>query len=101
MEVPDMLQQHGAGYHAAFVTRQILQKLKLSRQESDVLAAAAGAARHQVNREIAHAQDGLFDNGITASAKRLDTRQQFDEGKRFDQIIIAPGSQAAYPIVDL
>src|SRR3979411_2333306 len=38
MKIPDMLQQHGAGYHAAFVTRQILQKLKLPRHESDVLA---------------------------------------------------------------
>src|SRR5882757_10204549 len=33
MKIPDMLQQHGAGYHAAFVARQILQKLKLPRQE--------------------------------------------------------------------
>src|SRR3981189_40716 len=35
MKIPDVLQQHGAGYDAAFVARQILQKLKLPRQESD------------------------------------------------------------------
>ena len=51
-------------------------------------------------REIADTQDGLLDNGVTASAKRLDARQQFDERKRLDQIVIAPGTQAAHPIVD-
>src|SRR3981081_3307290 len=39
MKIPDVLQQHGAGYDAAFVTRQILQKLKLPRKERDTLAA--------------------------------------------------------------
>ncbi len=45
-------------------------------------------------------QNGLLDDGVTASAKRLDARQQFDEGKRLDQIVIAPGPQATHPIVD-
>src|SRR6266576_3456590 len=65
------------------------------------LAAPAGGPRHQVDREIADPQDGLLNDGVAASAKRLDARQQFDERKRLDQIVIAPGAQATHPIVDL
>src|SRR5713101_5012341 len=101
MKIPDVLQQHCPRHNAAFVANQILQKLEFPRQKKNVLAASAGGPRHQVDREIADMQDGLLDNGVTASAKRLDARQQFDEGKRLDQIVIAPGTQAADPIVDL
>src|SRR5882724_5299934 len=101
MKVPDVLQQHGPGYDATFVANQILEKLKLPGEKHNILAAPAGGPRHQVDREIADTQDGLLDNGVTASAKRLDARQQFDERKRLDQIVIAPGTQATHPIVDL
>src|SRR4029453_16306487 len=101
MKVPDVLQQHGPRYDAAFVANQILQKLKFPGKKKNVLAAPAGGSRHQVDREIADTQDGLLDDGVAAPAKRLDARQQFDEGKRLDQIVIAPGTQAAHPIVDL
>src|SRR6267143_439915 len=100
MKIPDVLQQHCPGYDAAFVANQILQKLEFPRKKHNVLAAPAGGPRHQVDREIADTQDGLLDNGVTASAKRLDARQQFDERKRLDQIVIAPGTQATHPIVD-
>src|SRR5450759_1294538 len=100
MKIPYVLQQHCPGYDAAFVAHQILQKLEFPRKKRNVLAASAGDPRHQVDREIADTQYGLFDNGVTASAKRLDARQQFDERKRLDQIVIAPGSQATHPIVD-
>src|SRR6266566_6844767 len=101
MKIPDVLQQHCPGYDAAFVAHQILQKLEFPRKKKNVLAASAGGPRHQVDREIADPQDGLLDDGVAASAKRLDARQQFDEGKGLDQIVIAPGTQAAHPIVDL
>ena len=97
MKIPDVLQQHCPGYDAAFVAHQILQKLEFPRKKRNVLAAPAGGPRHQVDREIADAQDGLLDDGVTAPAKRLDARQQFDERKRLDQIVIAPGTQATHP----
>src|SRR5450755_3698754 len=100
MEIPDVLQQHRPGYDAAFVANQILQKLEFPGKKYNTLAAPAGGPRHQVDGEIADPQDGLFDDGVAAPAKRLDARQQFDERKRFDQIVIAPGAQAAHPIVD-
>src|SRR6267154_5467737 len=91
MKIPDVLQQHCPGYDAAFVANQILQKLKFPRKKKNVLAASAGGPRHQVDGEITDTQDGLLDDGVTASAKRLDARQQFDKGKTLDQIVIAPG----------
>src|SRR5882757_2666431 len=100
MKIPDVLQQHGAGYDAALITRQIIQKLKLPRQESDILAAPADGPRHQVDREIADTQDGFLGDGVAAAAKRLDARQQFHERKRLDQIVVAPGTQAPHPVVD-
>src|SRR5258705_1779322 len=100
MKVPDVLQQHCPGYDAAFVANQILEKLELPGKKKNVLATAAGGPRHQVEREIADTQDRLLDNGVTASAKRLDARQEFEERKRLDQIVIAPGAQATHPIVD-
>src|SRR6266850_7816381 len=100
MKIPDVLQQHRPGYDAAFVANQILQQLEFPREKKDRLAAPAGGPRHQVDREIADPQDGLLDNGVAASAKRLDPRQQFDERKRLDQIVIAAGPQATHPIVD-
>src|ERR1700720_2184663 len=100
MEIPDVLQQHGPGYHAAFVANQILQKLEFPRKKKNRLAAPAGGPRHQVRREIADPQDGFLDNGFTASAQRLDARQQFDKGKRLDQVVIPAGTQATDPIVD-
>src|SRR6202158_1724518 len=101
MKIPDMPQQHCPRYYAALVANQILQKLEFPRKKKNVLAASAGGPRHQVDGEIADPQDGFLYDGVTASAKRLDARQQFDEGKRLDQIVVAPGTQAAHPIVDL
>src|ERR1700694_2587729 len=72
MKIPDVLQQHGPGYDAALVAHQILQKLELPGQQKNVLAAPAGGPRHQVDREVADAQDGLLGNDVTAPAERLD-----------------------------
>src|SRR4051812_42079743 len=66
MKIPDLLQQHCPGHDAALVANQIFQKLKLSREKNNFLAAAAGGPRHQVDCEITDAQDGLLDNGIAA-----------------------------------
>src|SRR5258708_7122846 len=75
MKVPDVLQQHGPGYDAAFVAHQILQQLKFLGQKQDVLAAPAGGPRHQVDREIADPQNGLLDDGVAPPPQRLDARQ--------------------------
>src|SRR5712675_2316951 len=42
VKIPDVLQQHGPGYDAAFVANQILEKLELAGKKHNVLAAPAG-----------------------------------------------------------
>src|SRR6266550_167981 len=100
MKIPDVLQQHCPGHDAALVAHQILQKLEFPGKKQNVLAASAGGPRYQVDREIADTQDGFLDKGVAAPAQRLEARQQFDERKRLDKIVIAAGPQAAHPVVD-
>src|SRR5690349_4743771 len=100
VKVPDMLQQHGARHHAAFIAREIFQELKLPGKKVDILAAPAGGSRDQVNRKIADAQDGLLGDGVAAPAKRLEASQQLDEREWLDQIVVATGAQTANPVVD-
>src|SRR5579883_1661012 len=101
MQVPDMLQQHRARHHAAFISHQIFEQLKFLRQQHQLLAAPARGTRDQVDREIADAQDGFLGDRLAAAEQRLQPRQQLDEGERLDQVIVAAGTQAAHAIVDL
>src|SRR5215469_7816642 len=89
MKVPHVLQQHGAGYDAAFIAHQIFQQLEFLGKKFDAPAAPAGGPRDQVDREVAHAQDGLLRDGVAAPAERLETGQQLNEGKRLDQVVVA------------
>src|SRR5450432_2594843 len=101
MEIPHVLQQHGAGDDLALVANQIFEHLEFPRQQLDVAAAAAHRARHQVHLEIADPQHRFLHDGGAAPAERLHASQQFREGKRLDEIVVAAGAQAAYAIVDL
>src|SRR5438046_1802065 len=53
VQVPDMLQQHGARYDAALIAHQILQQLEFAGQQLDLLAAPACGAVDQVDGEVA------------------------------------------------
>src|SRR5215831_4956459 len=48
MQIPYVLQQHRPRNDVTFVTDQILENLKLPRQQVDVPAAAAHGSRHQI-----------------------------------------------------
>ena len=72
---PDVLQQHCPRYDAAFVANQILKKLEWGKKKN-VLATPAGSPRNRLDDDIADTQNSLLDNGVTASAKRLDAREE-------------------------
>jgi hypothetical protein len=72
-----------------------------SRQEFDVVTGARRGPRHEVEFEIADPQHRLLDDGIAAPRQRLDAREQFREGERLDEIIVAAGAKPPHPIVDL
>src|SRR5262249_25816097 len=100
MQVPHVLQQHRARDRSPLVADQILEYLELARQQIEGAAAALARARDEVELEIADAQHGFLDHRGAAPGQRLDAREQFREGKRLDQIVVAAGAQAAYPLVD-
>src|SRR5262249_28174307 len=75
MQIPYMLQQHGARHDVTFVANQILENLKFSRQQVDVPAAAAHGSRHEVEFKIADTQHRFLDDGGAAPSQGLHTRQ--------------------------
>src|SRR5262249_33447991 len=80
MQVPDVLQQHGARDDAAFVAHQILQQLEFAGKQIDFVTAPAGRTVDQVDREVPDPQNGLLGDDVAAPAKRLEARQQLDKG---------------------
>src|SRR6266481_1756959 len=101
MQIPDMLQQHRSGNNLAFVANQILKNLELAWQQFYFQVTAAHCPGHQVHLEITNAQHGFLDDGRASSGESFDARQQFREGKWFDQVIVATGAQSTHPIIDL
>src|SRR3954447_229565 len=101
VQIPDMLEQHRTRDDAALVADEIFEQLEFPRQQRNLPAAAARAPRDQVDGEIADPQDRLLGNGVAAPAECLQPRQQFGEGERLDEIIVAAGAQAAHAVVDL
>ena len=65
------------------------------------MTGARRGPRHEVEFEIADPQHRLLDDGIAAPRQRLDAREQFREGERLDEIIVAAGAKPPHPIVDL
>src|SRR5215467_6233949 len=100
MQVPYMLQQHGARDRLTAITCQIRQQSKFARQQFDLSPAATGDPRKQIDLQIADAQHRLLDHRCAAPGKRVDPRQHLAECKRLDQIIITACTQAAHAIVD-
>src|SRR5882757_3516347 len=63
MQIPDVPKQHRTGYDAAFVAHQIFQQFEFPGQQKNILAAPRRGPRHQIDGEIADAQDGFLDDG--------------------------------------
>src|SRR3569833_65960 len=63
MIVPDVLQQHGAGYDLAGVAHQVLEELELLGLQRDLTGAPGGLARQQIDVKVADAEARL---GTTA-----------------------------------
>ena len=101
MQIPHMLQQHGARNHATLVAREIFEQLELLRQQRNLAAAAARRPRDQIDRQISDPQDGLLGNGLAAAAERLQPRQQFDIGERLDQLLLNAGPTVTGAVLDL
>src|SRR5262249_3933450 len=101
VQIPYMLQQHRSRNDPAVIANEVLENLKFARQQLDFFAPAGRRSRYEVELEVADAQHRFLDDGRTAPGERLDPRQEFREGKRLDEVIVAAGTQATHPVVDL
>src|SRR5215472_7262265 len=100
MQIPHMLQKHGARDHLTGVSRQIRQEAKLSRQQFDFSTATTRHSSEQIDLQIADTQHRFLDDGGAATGEGIDARQHFAERKRLDQIVVAARTQTAHAIVD-
>ena len=84
----------------AGVAQQVFEQRELARAQLDRLRAALHLARQQVEREVAGRQPGRLGGAGRAADERLHARQQFREGERLGQVVVAARLQAADAIVD-
>ncbi len=99
VEVPDLLQQHGARHDLSGVAHQVFEDLQLLRQQFDALAGARDVAAQQIDLEVAdlerrHRRDGR------PSGEGADARQKLGEGEGLDQIVVGAGFEAFDAVVD-
>ena len=52
MELPNLLEQHGASHHTAGVAHQIFEQAELARLQLDLLPGAPDLATDQVHLEV-------------------------------------------------
>src|SRR5689334_18841789 len=88
--VPDLLEQHGAGYDPPFVASEIFEKQILSRLEVQLLAVALHRARERIDFEIADREAVIrrIYARFAPAQQGVHAGQQVGEGTRLHQIIV-------------
>src|SRR5690242_13761040 len=99
MEIPDILEQHGAGDDAALAAHQIFEQAELLRLEVDRLAGAADRPLQQVHLEIGGPQHGLRLADRRAPQQSRNPRQELRKGERLDQVVIGAGIETLDAVV--
>src|SRR4051812_44357675 len=92
VNVPDMLDDHGASHGAVRVAHQKFQKRKLFRLEVDLAAGTTNLARGGVHFEIGDSQARVF--LLAASHQSSQTGHEFGECEGLGQIIVRATVQA-------
>src|SRR5215213_7278198 len=100
MKFPDVLQKHGARDHAALIAQEIFQKPEFLGLQLDALSRARHLSFEQVHPEVCHDQHRLDVIQRRTPHQCAESCQEFCEGKRLDQIIIAPAFEAFDAVVD-
>src|SRR6516165_4571179 len=83
MQIPYVLQEHGARDHLTGIAGQVRQQTELSRQQFDLPTAPAGDPREQIDLQIADAQHRFLDHGAAAAGERIDPGQHLAERNGF------------------
>src|SRR5512146_663244 len=85
--VPNVLDDHSAGKHAARMGGQILEEGVFLGGKLDALASATHLLSQTVDFEIRHAQN-LASVGRRTPQERFDPYEQCRENKRFSQVVV-------------
>ena len=101
MIVPDVFEQHRARHHLAGVAHQAFEQAEFALLQIDHHRAARNAAGEAIEHEIADDVTRHLFLGRDAAHQRLDAGEQFGEGERFGQVVVAAGSQALDAVVHL
>src|SRR5262245_19511105 len=101
VQIPDVLQQHRAGNDLPGVTNEILEQLKLLRQQLDRSPLAVSSPSQQIHLQVADPQDRRPHNRRAATGECVDASEKFCEGEGLDEVVVTTSAQAANPIIDL
>ncbi|MNS97843.1 hypothetical protein D3C72_1321920 [compost metagenome] len=82
------------------MAHQVFEQTKFARLQGDLPVGARHAHGAHVEHQVGHLQLRRFGHGCGAPQQRFDARQQFIDGERFRQVIVAAAAQAAHALVD-
>src|ERR1700722_595502 len=98
-EIPNILEQHRPGHDLPGSAHEIFEQGEFPRQQINRLAVAPDAPFNEIHLQGADLQ--TRDPCVAAPAKeRFDSRSEFANFERLDQIIVAGGLQSVDPVVD-
>ena len=100
MQIPDTLEQHGAGDHLPGPAQQVLEQFELPGRQLDAPSCARHCPGKDVHLEICetklHFGRGRY---LAPPQQRFDTRQQFGQRKRLGEVIVAARPQTLDPVI--
>jgi hypothetical protein len=67
---------------------QIDEEFEFSGEQFDAVASSRDGAVQEIDLQVGQPQPGFHRRSRLAAAKRGDSRQQFCEGKRLDEIVV-------------
>src|SRR4051812_43191294 len=88
MELPDLLEQHGAGDDAARVAGQIFEQPELAWLQLDRPTTSGYGVPCQIDFEIGYSEHRLDVRQWWSARQRIDPCHQLGEGERLDQIVV-------------
>src|SRR5580693_8619874 len=99
VEIPNILEQHRPGHDLPGSAHEIFEQGEFPRQEINRLAVAPDAPFNEIHLQRANLQ--TREPRVAAPAQeRFDSRTEFTNVERLDQIIVAAGFQSVDAIVD-
>jgi hypothetical protein len=101
IEIPYMLEQHGARHQPARIAHQVFQQTELAGLQADEPAGAFDRLVLPVDDQVGYLQALLLCRRLVAPGQCLQPCQQFAESVGLDQVVVAPRPQTLDTIIHL